>query len=150
MTCSGPLSIRQVSFRGCLPRKKIYLSLVTRKDCFQALKWLLFWTQTFFWSLLLSTQKGYSSGGEIEATTGNTSVFTDYEMAVEVYLKQETKFQIRNFFFPRYYDNLNSQTDFSDYNQWLIGLVNLIIFDERYEILTDSQHFTLLISKFTP
>ena len=54
--------------------------------------------QTFFWSLLLSTQKGYSSGGKIEATTGNTSVFTDYEMAVEVYLKQETKFKIRNFF----------------------------------------------------
>lgn len=98
MTCSGPLSIRQVSFRGCLPRKKIYLSLVTRKDCFQALKWLPFWMQTFFWSLLLSTQKGYFSGGEIEATTGNTSVFTDYEMAVEVYLKQETKFKIRNFF----------------------------------------------------
>lgn len=42
--------------------------------------------------------KGYFSGGEIEATTGNTSVFTDYEMAVEVYLKQETKFKIRNFF----------------------------------------------------
>lgn len=35
-------------------------------------------------------------GGEIKVTTGNTSVFAGYEMAVEVYLKQETKFKIRN------------------------------------------------------
>ena len=132
MTCSGPLSIRQVSFRGCLPRKKIYLSLVTRKDCFQALKWLPFWTQTFFWSLLLSTQKGYSSGGEIEAMTGNTSVFTDYEMAVEVYLKQETKFQIRNFFFPRYYDNLNShkQIFLIIINDWLVWSIWLFLMND--------------------
>ena len=35
-------------------------------------------------------------------------MFTYFEMAVEVYLKQETKFKIRDFVFPRYYDNLNS------------------------------------------
>ena len=132
MTCSGPLSIRQVSFRGCLPRKKIYLSLVTRKDCFQALKWLPFWMQTFFWSLLLSTQKGYLLGGEIEATTGNTSVFTDYEIAVEVYLKQETKFKIRNFFFPRYYDNLNShkQIFLIMINDWLVWSIWLFLMND--------------------
>lgn len=119
MTCSGPLSIRQVSFRGCLPRKKIYLSLVTRKDCFQALKWLPFWMQTFFWSLLLSTQKGYFSGGEIEATTGNTSVFTDYETA-------------RNFFFPRYYDNLNShkQIFLIMINDWLVWSIWLFLMND--------------------